>query len=141
MEYQPRLNTKYMLVLHCISNFEKVLLWKDAAYYTSSFSFCYFTSACISTFLQLFRTLLNIIWKKISITIFPFLTDSPNPWFIRGSSSPPPLFKAPTPWTSLPPFKNLYLPPLISVPAPSKVFPHPHTILSCPNPTKQPFLV
>ena len=77
-----KINENCMPTLHCISSLEKVLLWKVTRY---SYQFSYFlfiyTSLYISRyhFLQLFRTSFNIIWTKIFVTNFLFLTDSPNP--------------------------------------------------------------
>ena len=62
-----------------------------------------------------------------------------------GGSSPPPLFKAPTPWPSLPPFLKFLFP------LPSFLFhpllryftrsPHPHATPSCPHLINEPSLV
>ena len=56
-----------------------------------------------------------------------------NPAIVR-KGSPAPLFKAPTPWPSLPLFKIFVCPPLFSVPSPFKAFYTVPTTLMQPPP-------
>ena len=79
MECQPRLNEKCLAVLHCISNFEKVLLWKVIIYsYLLFYCLLFWISFYIS---RLFRTLFNIIKKCFCQKSFFFngFTQTPNP--------------------------------------------------------------
>ena len=67
-------------------------------------------------------------------------------WNMKMNNIKPPIFKAPRPWSSLPPafFKNLFLLlyllfyPLLRY---FRHFPHPQTTSSCPNSTNQPSLL
>ena len=67
-----------------------------------------------------------------------------RPYFVRGFQSSSFLFKAPTPWPSLPLFLKFVSCPLFSVPPFLRYFRqfhHPHATPYCPNPTNQPSLV
>ena len=98
---------------------------------------------CFCWFLCSNQGFIKILWSHffhLFIHVFPFIID------IVGKGIPgPPLFKAPTPWSSLPLFLKSFfaLPSFLSRPFLSylRQFPHPHTTPSCPNLTNQPFLV
>ena len=80
MEYQPRLDEKYKPVLHCISSFDRVLLWKVTRYSYQLFHFLFYISFYISRyFLQLFRTSFNI-WKRFhhKFSFFNRFTQTPH---------------------------------------------------------------
>ena len=80
MECQPKLCKKTQLFCIASHVLKVMLLWKAARHSyltTSSFISCSsFYISSLSSFLQIFRTFFTIIWKKIFITNFPFLTDS-----------------------------------------------------------------
>ena len=79
MEYQPKLNQKYIHFSYFISCFYGT---SHKKYIRRSHQFICFLLFYISSnmskyhFWQLFRTSFNMIWKKIFVTNFPFLTDS-----------------------------------------------------------------
>ena len=82
MEFQAKLNSKYMpRVLHCISSFEGTS-YKKLHDTTSLFVTCCFTLAFIYIsrydFLQVLRTSFTIIEMNIFVTNSPFLMDSPK---------------------------------------------------------------
>ena len=80
MECQPKLCKKTQLFCIASQVLKVMLLWKAVSHSyltTSSFISCSsFYISSLSSFLQIFRTFFTIIWKKIFITNFPFLTDS-----------------------------------------------------------------
>ena len=83
MDYQPRLNKKCKPVFYCILCFEKVLLWKVIRCSSQFFYFLFCISFYIKRyhFLQLFRTLLCIIWKIFWSQVFLFnkFNQTPRP--------------------------------------------------------------
>ena len=106
----------------------------------------YLQNTCGWLFLliPLFQPRLITLWWshlfRLFLHVFPFIID------IVGKGIPgPSLFKAPTPWPSLPHFlKSLCpLPSVLFYPLLNyfRQFPHPHANPSCPNLTNQPFLV
>ena len=79
MECQPRLNEKCKPVIHCISSFEKLLLWKVIRYnwqlFFVSHQFFYRQISFFNNFLELHSTLS----EKGFHPKFSFLTNLPKP--------------------------------------------------------------
>ena len=72
MEYQGKLNENYVPLLHCTSCLTGTSCKKFF------FVLLFYMSFYISTynFLHFFKTSFNIVWKKIFVTNFPFVTNS-----------------------------------------------------------------
>ena len=91
MEYQKKINAKYIPVLHYISLFE-VTSYKKLHDTTSLFVSCCLTLAFVYIsrydFLQDFTTSLTIIEKNIFVTNSIFLMASPKPLHPLNSQKP-----------------------------------------------------
>ena len=91
MEYQAKLNEKYMLVLHCISSFKgttsrlKVIRYSYQFFYFLLFNISFYISRYpfFCNFLELHST----VSQKILVTKFPFLMDSPKTSLPQGCSN------------------------------------------------------
>ena len=80
MEYQAKLNEKYMPVLHCISSFEDTSSKKLQGTTTSSYLLFYISFYILRYhFLQLFWASFDIIWEKTSSWMFLFKSIYLNP--------------------------------------------------------------
>ena len=117
-------------------------IWADffgCPHCTNGIKTCLGSLLYIWSMLQVYlKYTLNILWKYTS-------SISEVYFIVCKEVQAPLLFKAPTPWPSLPPFLKPLFPLLSFLFHPLlrhfTHFPHPQATSSCPNPTNQPYLV